>query len=310
MTTSDIIDPTPVPQIERAVVVVLPFRERLGGMTWMVAARGVGIACLALLGATLSLLLLRRTPPTWVLVAIGASMVFGAGLGLTLRTLRRRRRSRSYRDAAHSAIGDAVAERISIRDSITAKAIIDARWRELLGLDYGVSPRPLAIVDQNLAIDIHALPIRSELLEAEPINESNWGNRALLSLFLWLGLTRAIGQNRGDWFFAGLFLAMAAWMALRIPCIRDRIPLLQDTGRDLVAGPGWLRDKKGRRWRVDDSIVLVLSGRRRRKSRGVYLRFIGPAGVRDVSFEQMKNRDLALLWERWMHPSPRLELEA
>ena len=60
----------------------------------------------------------------------------------------------------------------------------------------------------------------------------------------------------------------------------------------------------------DDSIALVMRTARRRKARrGIYVRFIGPGGVRDVSFEKVTNQDFALLWERWMHPVPRTEFD-
>jgi hypothetical protein len=85
--------------------------------------------------------------------------------------------------------------------------------------------------------------------------------------------------------------------------------MMRDTGRDLVAGPGWVRDRK-RRWTVADSLAIFQCTRRGRKSPGVFVRLIGPAGVRDIQFANLKNPDLAMFWERWMHPKPRLDLEA
>ncbi len=95
-----------------------------------------------------------------------------------------------------------------------------------------------------------------------------------------------------------------------ISFFREHIPLLRLYSTEILAGPGWLRDLANvRQWTIDNSMMLVqLQGRR--VLGPIWLHVIGPAGIQTLFFGSARDLGFVRLWQRWMHPNPRLELIA
>jgi hypothetical protein len=202
-------------------------------------------------------------------------------------------------------------DRIALRKSRT-----HANWlqfRETVAARTGSVPS--TIVDLSYSEGADPLPPpATTLFEPEPIDESQSGMLIPAVIFGALALLSVIegGAGRGTFFSRGwgtlVFAALCVYFLSRSPKVRNAIPILRDTGRDLVAGPGWIRDRKGSRWTVDDSTAILFAPTT--KNGALTLRLVGPSGVRDLGFASAKDPDFRMLWERWTTTEPRLELNA
>lgn len=298
-------------EIRDALVVHLPPLPKLGGFTPFVLAKvlfGIGLAISAWVVA---FSLTRRTPSPGVLGLMVTIALTTMLLVVVLKGTSARRRLRIA-----AAEGDPVVVKIvqcvRFADAIRPMAEVAARWQTLLPDGQLAAKRPRVVIDRMVAASVAEIPLQHDLLEPEIINESDFGNRIAAIMFLFFGVQRLIPPLNRDWPWGVFFLCMAVVMAARIPAIRDRIPLLRDFGSNIIAGPGWVRDRRGRQWRFDDSVAIITPMRRRRslrssQRRGVRVRLVGPMGVRDVRFERTDNADLRVFWERWMHQAPRPE---
>lgn len=292
-------DPPPIAPFagdERIVVSSLPPHSQLGGLRgWQLL---IPVAIVLLITIEWA-----RTGRVNAIVFIGAALAIGLFIRLAIKfTHARRDKAETKRLGAsapwHAAISSASVD----AEGLWLPKRIEERWKRLM-----LDRPPPALVDAELAPSVGAIPLSESLLEPEPINQSARGALLILIVMLFFALQHTFESTGRAWWRGLFFWAAAIVVALQIPAIRDRIPGLRSEGGDLVAGPGWLRDRT-RRWTVADSTAIVF---RTRESRpGVVVRFIGPAGVRDVQFAGVDNPDFALLWERWMHLVPRLDLEA
>ena len=293
-------------ELEGLVVATLPDAPRGTGWSWRALggpALGLSIGWIGLYTGAFN-----RGRPTpivlYVVLAVFVSVLVSIGLFVVPRAARRRASkllAEGPSDWSRAIIGCAVAG-----STFESEGSLAARWRALLDR----AGRPRTVLHAELVPSVRGIELRPELLEPEAINQSQYGAMVIAVMFGWFAVMNGLNFQVGGWWKSLLFGSVAVVFLLRVPRIRDRIPMLRDTGRDLVAGPGWLRDRRSRRWTVADSMAIVFRTHKGRTKPGVIVRFIGPAGVRDVSFENAANPDFALLWERWMHPRPRLDLEA
>ncbi len=187
------------------------------------------------------------------------------------------------------------------------------RFRETVAARTGSAPS--TIVDAVYGEGTNPLPQpATTLIEPEPIDESQSGMLFPAAIFGVLALFSVMegGTGRGTLFSRGwgtlVFAALCVYFVSRSPKVRNAIPILRDTGRDLVAGPGWIRDRTGSRWTIADSTAILFAPTT--KHGAVTLRLVGPHAVRDLRFASVKDPDFRMLWERWTTTEPRLELNA
>lgn len=249
------------------------------------------------------LLEVARTGRVWLPAFICGALLAGLGIRLLLKSWRRRSDLVWARERSNSAPWHATVATASVESArLWLAPSIQARWQRLL-----LDRPPTVLLDEVLAPTMMELRAPEALLEPEPINQSMREALLFAGIMAFFALQNTFTSGAQTWWRAIVFWLAAGVFALQVPAIRDRIPGLRQEGQDLVAGPGWLRDRT-RRWTVADSTAIVFRTRDRKP--GVVIRFIGPQGVRDVQFASPDNPDLRLLWERWTHPQPRLELEA
>ncbi|MFO0828382.1 MAG: hypothetical protein U0572_09545 [Phycisphaerales bacterium] len=296
----------PSASIERAIVTPLPPHLTVGGWSWRLVARFAFSIAIMGLGITLTLFSRGKRLPLDVGILAMVIAAVGFLLSRFLAPISRARRMRRYTERFASPWGGSIARLQCEISALESTPAIEARWKSLLTRD----DRARAVVDASIAQVLAKVTLRDDLLEPEAINQSARGAAFACGMFVYFAALKALDYKSGDWWLVVVYLFGAMVFLLRVPKVRDAVPMLRDTGRDLVAGPGWLRDKKSRRWTVDDSIAIVQRTRKGRKRPGVWVRMIGPAGVRDFQFASFDNPDLAMFWERWMHPKPRLDLVA
>lgn len=302
----------PAAQLPDTLVEPLPALPILGGLNSARTGRllfGVGIAVGMM---AIVFLLMRRTPPLAVLGVMALVMFSVWSIVLIVsQNVARRRRERLY--GVHpTPLTRAILDAVQPFDVFKPTSIIDARWKRLLAEvnPPGTPTWRRTVIDRSIAETLVEVPLTGDLLEPESINESDFANRFSAAMFLVFGIQRLMPPVTPEWWWGIFFLGMSVVMTLRIPAVRDRIPILRDILVDVVAGPGWVQDRRGRRWTVENSIALIVLPSTRRRRRGVRVRLIGPDGVRDLRFERADNIDFRLLWERWMHRRPRLDLLA
>ena len=113
----------------------------------------------------------------------------------------------------------------------------------------------------------------------------------------------------GQWWLAALMGGLTIYYAATTPSIRNAIPALRFDSMGTLAGPGFIRTRKGQIWRHDDSMLMVRSADRKRKSlSAVQALFMGPEGQWSLVFPSTSDPDFQLLWALWNTSNPRPEL--
>ena len=218
-----------------------------------------------------------------------------------------RRKAIAYAPAADRPWTTAIQACVA-RDSITLSKAASARvWNSLLQQP----SRPSVVADARLAQRFHPAP--EALLEPESIEPSQRGMVIVACLFLMLAGMSAMDAGANRWWNITVFFALSAFFLAKHPKVRNAFPGLRNTGRDLIAGPGWVTAaKQNTRWTIEDSIMLVQCKAEPPKSGAspaIVVRFIGPPGIRDIQFASSADPDFQLLWQRWTTPLPRLDLD-
>ncbi len=93
-------------------------------------------------------------------------------------------------------------------------------------------------------------------------------------------------------FYVPFLAFMVLW-----PLIRTALPRLRSAP---IAGMGVVIDGRGRRWTVDDSILLIEP-----KEEEIVAGLYGPAGTLRMLFYKEGDEGFAALWQRWTHPHAR-----
>jgi hypothetical protein len=166
--------------------------------------------------------------------------------------------------------------------------------------------RPTAIVDGCLRATLDRVGLHAELLEPEMIDSSpGIAPRRAIVLVLLFSFNAISALTRGAWTLAGISAVPVLLFAAQIPQVRRLLPRVRAIDRAPVAGAGFLEDARGRRWTVSDSVMIVFA---RRAVGPLVVMLLGPAGKKTLTFTTPDDEHFVALWQRWCHPSPRLEL--
>lgn len=167
-----------------------------------------------------------------------------------------------------------------------------------------------AIVDHLLRKEIQQVELTESLIEEESIGPTTGRGGLIAAAILTVAVVSA-AVSKGEVFLLLYWLVFCTIFVFPyISFFREHIPLLRLYSTEILAGPGWLRDHANvRRWTIENSMLLLhLSGRR--VLGPIWLHIIGPAGIQTLGFGSIRDPEFVRLWQRWMHPNPRLELIA
>ncbi len=166
-----------------------------------------------------------------------------------------------------------------------------------------------AIVDSSLHDEIQLIELRNELLEQELIQSSiPIKNLHTLFMIAMMSFCFISGIMNQDWIMAicGFFVLLG--LLPHISYLRERLPFIRNDENSMFVGPGWVTfDKKKTKWTVADSIML-LQLKTNKPLGTLYVRLLGPTKDFKFTFESVRDPEFIRLWQRWMHPNPRLEL--
>ena len=253
------------------------------------------------------------------LVALMAFVLLGNGLtGLFIACMSRRqqeaRRPRAIGDNESSRHRDAPAvfSRIIFELELarpTLSFVHEGAWswaefdeqRRQAGL-----PRPRALADVSLRPAIFGLKRPGDLLEPEPILAST--PLSLAAVIAMEGVCAFVAVRhvlQGRTYLAAAMLVPAVMLLIQVPQVRERVPVLRADEQAPVAGVGYIETHRGRKWTVGDSMLLISATK---ASGPLYVRLVGPSGRLSWTFMSPSDPDFLRLWQRWMHPRPRLEL--
>jgi len=162
------------------------------------------------------------------------------------------------------------------------------------------------VAESSLRQSLEALPIISDMLEPERVHSRvPVGRFEAISLTLMVvpivvfGRQALAGQAR--------FLPMVVLTVGMVLFGASRFCDLR-LGESLapVAGPGVVTDRNGRRWTVACSAMLI---RPVPNGNGLSVELLGPQGYLLMRFRRgVDDEGFQALWQRWMHPHPRLDL--
>jgi hypothetical protein len=163
-------------------------------------------------------------------------------------------------------------------------------------------------------LDKHRAP--PGLLELEEIGHSFSKSQAFAMIFplFWVGGTIFNHLISGaPWVISDFFL-LVAWgvfalfaIAWFTSALGERFSILKTTRGIVRAGPGFVDDRNGRRWTVEDSVLIVreLAPHNKPLYQAVLL---GPQGSIIIPIGRAGGQAFINLWQRWTTPNPRLDL--
>lgn len=177
-------------------------------------------------------------------------------------------------------------------------------------------PSRIALVVPSIAptLDKHRAP--PGLLELEEIGHSFSKSQAFAMFFplFW------VGGNIFNHLISGApwriyeVLSLIAWgvfalfaIAWFTSALGERFSILKTTRGIVRAGPGFADDRNGRRWTVEDSVLIVreLAPSKKPLYQAVLL---GPQGSIIIPIGRADGQAFINLWQRWTTPNPRLDL--
>lgn len=158
-------------------------------------------------------------------------------------------------------------------------------WKELPR----VPNSPLVVAEVAFA---PSLPrIQTELLEPGPIEPSQRGllaGTAVCPVLAVMFSSDARSHRRWDIL---VIVSLATYFRLHHPPICNALPVLRNSCRDLITGPGWRGQLKRRsRWTAGDSLMILFrlgadrnaDAMSRDANSSLVVRMTGPPGVRDI----------------------------
>ena len=169
----------------------------------------------------------------------------------------------------------------------------------------GVAP-PHTVVRRELEEIMQAVDTPAHLLEPEPILPSSSLSPKMIALLLFIYIFNAvIAVIAGNAGMAVIWLVVGAAWVISTPTLRDRLRILRGSDGKIIAGQGWIRDRRGRTWRAGDATMILTSPSGNPPMHAV---ITGPAGTVALTFMHERDPDFIALWQRWNHPDPRPEL--
>ena len=176
-------------------------------------------------------------------------------------------------------------------------------------------PSRIALVVPSIAptLDKHRAP--PGLLELEEIGHSFSKSQAFAMIFPLFFLGRHIFMllSGAPWGISDFFL-LVTWCVIALFAIAwftsalgERFLILKTTRGIVRAGPGFVDDRNGRRWTVEDSVLIVreLAPHKKPLYQAVLL---GPQGSIFIPIGRANGQAFINLWQRWTTPNPRLDL--
>ncbi len=177
-------------------------------------------------------------------------------------------------------------------------------------------PSRIALVVPSIAptLDKHRAP--AGLLELEEIGHSFSKSQAFAMFFplFW------VGGNIFNHLISGApwriyeVLSLVAWgvfalfaIAWFTSALGERFLILKTTRGIVRAGPGFADDRNGRRWTVEDSVLIVRELARHNKPLYQAV-LLGPQGSISIPIGRAGGQAFINLWQRWTTPNPRLDL--
>ena len=196
----------------------------------------------------------------WMAVFLGIGLV---GAVRVEREARLRREARAREDPIGRLLPNRRADRRAVLDPASYRELLSLPDRPVLILDD-------ALFDQRTPGAIGALAARGRMPEPETLAVSR------LPAGTWVLGIALLGQSPQLWVPAlgalragapvtwspmlGLALTLLGLLAIGLdPWVRRKLGLTGIFGRDAVIGAGWLVDRSGRTWTVEDTVVLVTS---------------------------------------------------
>ncbi len=177
-------------------------------------------------------------------------------------------------------------------------------------------PGRIAFIVPSIAPTLLAHGAPGALLEPEEIGHSFSKRGAWLALMPLFfvgrgGVTRLLSGTPLEWWdlvslpVFGLFVIIAVrWFA---SALGEKFGALKTTRGILRAGPGWIDDRNGRRWTIDDSVLIVRQLTPSKKPH-YHATLLGPKGTFTLPIARGDGPAFIDLWQRWTTPNPRLEL--
>jgi len=164
---------------------------------------------------------------------------------------------------------------------------------------------PHTVVRNELAGMVSDVDTPAHLLEPEPILPSSAYGPGLLALLLFIYLFNALAAIvTGNVWLAVIWLVAGAAWTISTPSIRDRLRIFRGSEGKIIAGPGWIRDRRGRIWRAGSATMIVTSPSGKPP---IHVVVSGPDGCVTLTFMHERDPDFTALWQRWNHPDPRPE---
>lgn len=194
----------------------------------------------------------------WVALLLGIGLI---GAFKVEREARTRRDERAREDPIGRLLPSRGVGRRILRDPASYRALLALPDRPTLVLDR-------ALFEQKSPGAIGALARRGRMPEPEVLETSNvpagiWILGLILpiqTIGLWTPLLESYtaGAPIVWWNWFGLVPpVLGLYLVVRDPFIRRKLGLSGFFGRDAIIGAGWIVDKSGRTWTVDDTVVLV-----------------------------------------------------
>lgn len=177
------------------------------------------------------------------------------------------------------------------------------------GLAKDQLPSIKALVDPLLQDEIQSIELHDELLEQELL-QSNMPmkDKKFIVAIIFMTVISTYSAIKGSWLAAAFVIYIIMFLLPNISFLRERLPFIRNEYRSLLVGLGWVSShKRKQKWTIADSIIL-LRIKKNKPLETIYVRLLGPTKDYDFMFESVRDPEFIRLWQRWMHPNPRLEL--
>lgn len=262
-------------------------------------------------------------------IGLGIAALFVTIIGLFLwGVFARRRASRKQwsefqeRDG-HKAFADQVANCLRKPDFLADRNPTTALGKANLSKAQAAAsalraayPARVAFVAPSAAAKLATFPAPPGLLEPEEIGHTFTAQQLFaLIVPLYFCAKATFSMIRSDslsylWaIVCGISFLVLAAMALSwfTSVLGERFAALKTTRGLVRAGPGWVDDRSGRRWTVEDSVMIIRAVSHAKKARYQAI-LLGPKGAITIPVGRCDGTAFINLWQRWTTPLPRLDL--
>ncbi len=164
----------------------------------------------------------------------------------------------------------------------------------------------ITIADSRVKDPLQRIEINEHLTEPAKIDtDSSMSSRWAIALSVLAGIVVISSLIRRDWWFTSFYLVMLAFYLTSTR--RVRLWLRDESYLELsrlTISPGVVTDVKGRKWTIDDSIMVI----GRHWNGKIQIELIGVDQLLRLTYDGLDHPDFVALWQNWNHPNPRPEL--